>query len=201
MPAALGLNVNSERQAGASRLSEVVLLRWERHLRRMASFFEAAGKLLELDIQTEACLSHYDLHQIERLARPEASLAALLVRLSARRISPPDPADAGGRQGQGGVQEQNVGREDRAGDKAGQRTVARPFTMENAAAPYVLFQGVQEDQAVPVFPAVLGLFMHAWLRVVYSANMIHYRLCLAIRAYRLEQNPNIWRSSKQLRLT
>ena len=70
-PAALGLNVNSERQAGASRLSEVVLLRWERHLRRMASFFEAAGKLLELDIQTEACLSHYDLHQIERLARPE----------------------------------------------------------------------------------------------------------------------------------
>ena len=31
-PAALGLNVNSERQAGASRLSEVVLLQWERHL-------------------------------------------------------------------------------------------------------------------------------------------------------------------------
>lgn len=31
--------------------------------------------------------------------------------------------------------------------------------MENAAAPYVLFQGVQEDQAVPVFPAVLGLFL------------------------------------------
>ena len=63
-PAAFGQNVNSERQAGASRLSEVVLLRWERHLRKMASFFVAAGKLLDLSIEPDSCLSHYDLHQL-----------------------------------------------------------------------------------------------------------------------------------------
>ncbi len=70
-PAALGLNVNSERQAGASRLSEVVLLRWERHLRKMASLGVAAGNLLNEKIELEACLSHYDLHQIERVVEPE----------------------------------------------------------------------------------------------------------------------------------
>lgn len=70
-PAALGLNVNSERQAGASRLSEVVLLRWERHLRKMAALCVAAGKLLKEKIEIEACLSHYDLHQIERIVEPE----------------------------------------------------------------------------------------------------------------------------------
>ena len=70
-PAALGLNVNSERQAGASRLSEVVLLRWDRHLRKMAALFLAAGKSIEVEISNSVCLSHYDMHQLERVAEPE----------------------------------------------------------------------------------------------------------------------------------
>lgn len=70
-PAAFGQNINSERQAGASRLSEVVLLRWERHLRKMAAFFVAVGKILNLKIDSNICLSHYDMHQLERIAKPE----------------------------------------------------------------------------------------------------------------------------------
>ena len=70
-PAAMGQNVNSERQAGASRLSEVVLLRWERHLRKMAALVVAAGKVLDIKIETTVCLSHYDMHQLERIAKPE----------------------------------------------------------------------------------------------------------------------------------
>lgn len=70
-PAAAGYNVNTERQAGASRLSEVVLLRWERHLRHFAALVVHACTLVGSTATLRNCLSHYDLHQIEAVAEPE----------------------------------------------------------------------------------------------------------------------------------
>lgn len=72
-PQAEGKNINSERQAGASRLSEVALVRWERHLRYIGDIIITVYKLLGIKATFNPQFSLFDIHQAETVLKTDVA--------------------------------------------------------------------------------------------------------------------------------
>lgn len=72
-PQADGKNINSERQAGASRLSEVALVRWERHLRYIGDVILLVYKLLGIKADFKPQFSLFDIHQAETVLKTDVA--------------------------------------------------------------------------------------------------------------------------------
>ena len=72
-PQAIGKNINSERQAGASRLSEVALVRWERHLRKLGNTVALVYMSLDIPFKFQPYFSLFDIHQAETILKTDVA--------------------------------------------------------------------------------------------------------------------------------